>query len=89
MKVLVLYDIVDDKKRRRIINNCKDYGLERIQFSCFMGDLNRNFIDELSLKLEKTLGKAEGRIHIFPFAENITDKMMIIDNMPEPQYDDD
>ena len=88
MKILVLYDLADDKKRRRIINACKDYGLERIQFSCFMGELNRNFIDELSIKLEKLLGKAEGRIHIFPFAENIVDKMTIIDNMPEENYDD-
>jgi len=88
MKILVIYDIQSDKIRNRIINACKDYGLERIQFSCFLGELNRNFIDELTIKLDKILGKSEGRIHIFPFAENITDKMTILNNMSDGGYDD-
>lgn len=84
MKVLVIYDIVEDKIRNRIINTCKDYGLERIQFSCFLGDLTRNYIDELSIKLDCLLGDFDGRIHIFPLAENIQDKMIILDNMGDP-----
>lgn len=88
MKVLVLYDITVDRIRNRVINACKDYGLERIQFSCFMGDLTNNYIDELSIKLERILGKYEGRIHIFPFAENITSKMIILNNISEDEYDD-
>lgn len=88
MKVLVIYDIVSDKVRRRIINVCKDYGLERIQFSCFMGDLSRTYIDELSVKLHKTLGKHEGRVHMFPFAENIVERMLVIDNMEDFTYYD-
>lgn len=88
MRVLVLYDITEDKVRNRIINACKDYGLERIQFSCFMGILNNNYIDELSIKLDKLLAKKEGRIHIFPFAENIATKMIIINNIIEDNYDD-
>lgn len=88
MKVLVLYDITIDKIRNRVINTCKDYGLERIQFSCFMGSLSNNYIDEMSLKLNKILGKNEGRIHIFPFSENITTKMIVLDNITEDNYDD-
>jgi hypothetical protein len=36
----VVYDIVDDGVRGRVANACKDYGLERIQYSAFCGALD-------------------------------------------------
>ena len=36
----VIYDIVDDRVRGRVANACKDYGLERIQYSAFCGSLD-------------------------------------------------
>lgn len=64
--VLVIYDIPDDKIRYRISERCKDYGLDRIQYSAFAGDLDRNRREELLMRLKKTLGKKEGNIRLQP-----------------------
>ncbi|NJL05964.1 MAG: CRISPR-associated endonuclease Cas2, partial [Chloroflexaceae bacterium] len=42
MRVLVLYDISDDRARQRVADACLDYGLERVQFSVFVGALSRD-----------------------------------------------
>ena len=60
--VLVLYDISDDRTRTKISEACKDYGLDRIQFSAFSGRLTRTARDELEMRLGKTLGKHSGMI---------------------------
>lgn len=64
--VMVIYDIPDDRIRYRVAERCKDYGLERIQYSAFAGDLDRNRREELMLRLAKTLGKKEGNIRLQP-----------------------
>jgi len=66
MKCLLLYDIPDDKIRGKIATFCLDYGLDRIQYSAFMGDLSSNHQEELMLKLARRLGKAAGKIDLFP-----------------------
>lgn len=66
MKCLLLYDIPDDKIRGKIATFCLDYGLDRIQYSAFMGDLSSNHQEELMLKLGRRLGKAAGKIDLFP-----------------------
>ncbi len=64
--VLVIYDIPDDRIRYKISERCKDYGLGRIQYSAFAGDLHRNRREELLMRLKKTLGKKEGNIRLQP-----------------------
>lgn len=65
----VFYDIESDKIRNRAASVCKDYGLERIQFSGFLGTLSKNRREELHLKLKKTLGKNPGRVLLQPVCE--------------------
>ena len=69
MYTLVIYDIVDDRLRTRIAETCKDYGLQRIQYSAFLGDLNRNRREELQQRLRRLLGKKEGNIQIYPLCD--------------------
>ncbi len=64
--VLLIYDIPDDKIRHKVSERCKDYGLDRIQYSAFAGDLDRNRREELLMRLKKTLGKKEGNIRLQP-----------------------
>ena len=47
LTTLVIYDIEDDWARTRVSEACKDFGLERIQYSCFRGMLSRNKRGEL------------------------------------------
>lgn len=65
-QALVLYDIEDDRTRERIAETCKDYGLERIQFSAFAGPLSRNRREELVIRLGETLGEKKGNILVQP-----------------------
>lgn len=53
--ILTIYDIENDRIRTKVSEACKDYGLQRIQYSAFLGDLNRGRRDELLLRLRKTL----------------------------------
>lgn len=67
--VVVLYDIPNDRTRLRISEACLDYGLERIQFSAFMGRLTRNKREELFLRLQSILDEQPGKILVQPVCE--------------------
>lgn len=64
--VILIYDIPDDRIRHKVSERCKDYGLDRIQYSAFAGDIDRNRREELMLRLKKTLGKKAGNIRLQP-----------------------
>lgn len=69
MQTLVIYDIPDDKIRNKIGEACKDYGLIRIQYSAFLGNINYNRREELRQRLQRTLGKKKGNIQIYPMCD--------------------
>ncbi|MCS7069805.1 MAG: CRISPR-associated endonuclease Cas2 [Meiothermus sp.] len=62
--VLVLYDIGEDRIRTRVSDACKDYGLNRIQFSAYSGRLTKAAREELELRLGKILGDHSGAITV-------------------------
>lgn len=67
--VYVFYDIEDDKVREKASRTCKDFGLERTQFSGFIGYLSKNRREELSIKLRDVLGEHNGKILVQPVCE--------------------
>jgi len=69
MQTLVVYDIPEDNLRTKISEICKDYGLQRIQYSAFLGDLNRNRREELQQRFRRILGKRAGNIQIYPLCD--------------------
>lgn len=69
MQCLVLYDIVDDAARQRVADICLDFGLQRLQYSAFIGELSTTRQEELLLKARRRLGSSAGRVHIFPVCE--------------------
>lgn len=77
--VLLVYDISDDRKRTRIADICLDYGLDRIQFSAFLGWLPNTKQEELFLKVKKVLGKKKGSIQLFPICLEDWNKRMVIE----------
>jgi CRISPR-associated protein Cas2 len=66
MKCLLIYDIPNDGVRAKIADFCLDYGLDRVQYSAFVGELSTTHQEELMLKIEQRLGKAAGKIDLFP-----------------------
>jgi CRISPR-associated protein Cas2 len=69
MRCLVVYDISDDRARAKVADICQDYGLSRIQYSAFVGDISRSHQDELLQKVRRRLGKLESRVVLFPLCE--------------------
>lgn len=69
MICLLVYDIPSDKLRAKVADICLDYGLERIQYSAFMGELNHNRQGELLQKLRRRIGKQEANVQLFPICE--------------------
>ncbi len=79
MQTLLIYDIPDDRARTRIADACLDYGLLRIQFSAFLGELSRTHQEELLLQIRKRLGRKAGNVQLFPLDEHTWSRRRVID----------
>ena len=66
MLTWVIYDIVANKTRNKVIKACKNIGLYRVQKSVFLGDIEYNQFDEIKVKLEDIINKEEDSIYVFP-----------------------
>ena len=78
MLVWVIYDIIKNKTRSRIAIYCKGYGLYRVQKSVFLGSLNKNEIDELSLRCDEIIDKKEDSVYIFPMCDEDFKKVKLL-----------
>ena len=81
VSTIVIYDITDTKIRNRIAEICKDYGLKRIQYSAFIGRINRNMREELFFRLADMLGDNRGRILVIPMCEQDWCSRLEVENM--------
>lgn len=66
MYILVLYDIPGDKLRKQLANYCLDVGLERLQYSIYLGWGNKPKLQKIAHHLEQLVGTEEGLVHIMP-----------------------
>jgi CRISPR-associated protein Cas2 len=66
---LIMYDIENDRIRRKVAEDCKDSGLERVQYSVFRGPMTRTRRSELVAKLRSRLGAERGRFLIATMCE--------------------
>lgn len=66
----VLYDIENDKARTKVAKLCKQAGLYRVQFSVFLGTLEKNRKDTLQLQIEELINKDKDSVYIFPMSKN-------------------
>ncbi|HID84791.1 MAG TPA: CRISPR-associated endonuclease Cas2 [Anaerolineales bacterium] len=66
MHCLLVYDIPDDRIRIKVADFCLDYGLDRIQYSAFVGRLSRNHMEELMQKIRAKIGKAPAKVLLIP-----------------------
>lgn len=66
---LVVYDIEDDRVRTKVADYCLDKGLERIQYSCFLGRMTRTLAKELAAKCRRKIGDAAAKVRLLPVCE--------------------
>lgn len=69
MRYLLIYDITDDRARTKVSDLCLDYGLQRIQYSAFWGDLPRTLLEELLLKVGRVLRHKAADVRVVPMCE--------------------
>ncbi len=69
MMALLIYDISHDGRRAKAADICKDFGLARIQYSAFLGQITHARQSELLQKLRRCLRDGDARIHLFPLCE--------------------
>ncbi|HRE48629.1 MAG TPA: CRISPR-associated endonuclease Cas2 [Aggregatilineales bacterium] len=87
MNILLVYDITDDKARAKIADTCLDYGLDRTQFSAFIGRLTHTLQEELFMRLERVLRKSGGggKIQLIPICAKDWAARMEIAQEGEPR----
>jgi CRISPR-associated protein Cas2 len=69
MQCLLIYDIPHDGARKKVADACLDYGLQRIQYSAFCGELSRTHQRELFRVIELRVQGKEANIQLFPLNE--------------------
>jgi len=82
MNVWVIYDIAStnsgNKRRRKIIKEIELFGLYRIQKSVFLGDIEKNRLDELILFSEELIEPGEDSVYIFPMCKEDFEAVKVI-----------
>ncbi len=71
----MVYDITVDKTRNKVVRYCKNAGLYRVQKSVFLGDVEKNRLDELHLQCEEIIDKKTDSLYIFPMCREDFDKV--------------
>jgi CRISPR-associated protein Cas2 len=72
MKVIAVYDITNDVLRGKISERLKDYGLERIQYSTFNGELPQHALRSLETDIRTLLndGDEKDSVLFFPLCSS-------------------
>ena len=66
---MVIYDITDDNLRALVAETLKDYGLQRIQYSGFMGSLRRDELNSLLVDLKNLIKDLVENVQLFPMCD--------------------
>ncbi len=78
MLVWAIYDISNNKIRNKIVKICKNYGLYRVQKSVFLGDIDKNNIDELELQSRNIIDDKTDSVYIFQMCKTDFDNVILI-----------
>jgi CRISPR-associated protein Cas2 len=80
MNCLVVYDITDDGQRKRLATMLQTFGLDRIQYSAFKGELNANDRAVLAKRVSQFVNDGHDSIFIIPLCDRCIGTAEIISN---------
>ncbi len=84
MLTLVIYDISSDSTRLKLANRLFDYGLQRIQYSAFKGELNAHDREVLVKELRNYIEGERDSIYVIPLCERCARLCRIVSERPAP-----
>lgn len=68
--VWIVYDIVENNTRTKVAKACKQFGLQRVQKSIFLGKLESSRFDELHEKCRSLINEDKDSVYLFPFCQD-------------------
>ena len=85
MNIIVIYDISDDKLRKKVSDELKNFGLERIGYSVFCGSVSRKALYVLEEKLKLLI--ESDVLHIVQLCDSCFSKIKLLGHaiLPEEQ----
>lgn len=78
MLVWCMYDIVEDKIRKKIADKAIEQGLYRVQKSVFAGNIDSNLLDELVVFSEDLINPDQDSVYIFPMCQEDFKKIELL-----------
>ncbi|MFB3897693.1 MAG: CRISPR-associated endonuclease Cas2 [bacterium] len=78
MLVWAIYDIQKNRVRNKIVKLCKQKGLYRVQKSVFLGQIDKNRLDELALESKKLIDQEADSVYIFPMCDPDFKKVILL-----------
>lgn len=78
METLVIYDISEDDKRRKLRDYLQQYGLRRVQYSGFVGNVNSHDRFVLSKEIKKYISSERDSIYIVPLCNRCLRQCRIV-----------
>lgn len=84
MLYVVIYDISDDRRRKRVFNLLEGYG-RRVQFSAFECVLNDCKFEELRSRLAKVVRMDEDSVRFYPISRHTLGQVVIWGEPPLSQ----
>ncbi len=66
----VMYDIKDDRARNKVAKACEKIGLYRVQYSVFLGSLEKTEVDTLQIQIEEYINPDNDSVYIFPMSKD-------------------
>lgn len=76
MFVMISYDVVDDKKRLKLMKFLRDYG-DRVQKSVFECNLSQKTYETVRSGVEKIINKRKDRVRYYRICKGCVDKIEI------------
>ena len=78
MLVWCIYDIVEDRARKKIADKAIEQGLYRVQKSVFAGNIDNNLLDELIIYSEDLINPEDDSVYIFPMCQEDFKKIELL-----------
>lgn len=74
----IIYDITSNKDRTKIAKTCQEFGLIRVQYSVFFGDIPTNKADEIAEISKELIDPITDAVFILPISEDNFNKKIIV-----------
>lgn len=82
---VIAYDIADDRRRTRVADICKDYGV-RIQYSIFEADISADRVQSLIDRVERYMDATVDKIRIYTLCSTCNGKTTSVGLKTQPKH---